>query len=81
MQGQGGDTPTWSVAIHSVCWLWGFPGGADQCQPPPEFAQGHPTGAIKQSEMAATCAGLGDSQVKPSCESRLAAARARPGAH
>ena len=29
--------------------------------------------------MAATCAGLGDSQAKPSCESRLVAASARPG--
>ena len=29
--------------------------------------------------MAANCAGLGDSQVKPSCESRLAAASAGPG--
>ena len=27
---------------------------------------------LKQFEMAATCAGLGDSQVKPSCEYRLA---------
>ena len=30
--------------------------------------------------MAATCAGLGDSQVKPSCESRLVADSAVPGA-
>ena len=37
-------------------------------------AWGHPARAIKPSEMAATCAGLGDSQVKPSCESRLVAA-------
>ena len=29
--------------------------------------------------MAATCAGLGDSQAKPSCESRLAAASAELG--
>ena len=29
--------------------------------------------------MAATCVGLGDSQVKPDCESRLAAASAVPG--
>ena len=36
---------------------------------------------IKQSEMAAICAGLGGSQVKPSCESKLAAASAGPGAH
>ena len=43
------------------------------------FARG--SRAIKQSEMAATCAGLGDSEVKPSGESRLAAAHARPEAH
>ena len=30
--------------------------------------------------MAATCAGLGHSQAVPSCESRLVAAIARPGA-
>ena len=30
--------------------------------------------------MASTYAGLGDSQAKPSCESRLAAASAVPGA-
>ena len=45
------------------------------------FALGHPAGAIKQSEMAAACAELGDSQGKPSCESRLAAASPGPGAH
>ena len=42
-------------------------------------ALGHPALGIKQSEMIATSAGLGDSQVKPSYESRLAAASARPG--
>ena len=41
-------------------------------------AQGHPAQAIKQSEMSATCAGLGTSQAKPNCESTLAAASARP---
>ena len=34
-------------------------------QPPPVSSWGHPAWAIKHSEMAATCAGLGDSQVKP----------------
>ena len=33
----------------------------------------------KGSEMAATCVGLGDFQVKPSCESRLGATSAMPG--
>ena len=31
-------------------------------------------------QMAATCAGLGGAQVKPSCEPRPATASARPGA-
>ena len=44
------------------------------------FPRGHPAWAIKQSEMVATRAGLGDSQAKPSCESRLAAASALSGA-
>ena len=44
------------------------------------FAQSHPAWAIKQSEKAANCAGLGASQAKPRCESRLAAASSRPGA-
>ena len=43
------------------------------------FAWAHPT--CLQSEMAATHAGLGDSQAKPSSESRLDAASAGPGAH
>ena len=43
------------------------------------FAQDHPSRAMKQSEMTATCAGLGNSLAKPSCESRLAAASAGPG--
>ena len=30
-------------------------------------------------QMAATCAGLGSIQVRPSCEPRLAAASVRPG--
>ena len=42
--------------------------------------QGHPARDVKQSEMPATCAGLGDYQMKPSCESRLSAASAGPGA-
>ena len=44
------------------------------------FAWDHPVWAVKQSEMTAVCVGLGDSLVKPSCESRLAAASAGPGA-
>ena len=75
-QGQGGQAPVWSVAVHWVHWPFSFPGGAGQGQPTPVLCPGHPAGAIKQSEMATTCAGLGDSQVKPSCDSNLGAARA-----
>ena len=35
---------------------------------------------LSNLKMAATCAGLGSSKVKPNCEQRLAAASARPGA-
>ena len=76
MQGQGGGAPTWSVGVHWVGWPCGFPGGAGQGQPPPVFRPGHPARATKQSGMAATGAGLGDSPVKPRCDSKLAAARA-----
>ena len=78
MQGQGAGAPTWSVAVHWVHWPWGFPGSAGQGQPPPVFCLGPPCLSLKQSEVAATFAGLGDSQEKPICESRLAAASARP---
>ena len=43
-------------------------------------AWSHPARAIKQSEMAAICAGLGETQMKHGCESRLAAAHAGTGA-
>ena len=81
VQGQGGAAPVWSVAVHWVCWPWGFPGGAGQGQPLPVSCLRHPSWAIKQCEMATTCPGLGDSQGKLSCESRLAATSAWPGAH
>ena len=81
MQGQGGSALMWFVAVHWVHWPWDFPGGTDRGQPPLCFAQDQPASTVNQSEMAATCAGLGDSQVKPSCESRLVAASAGPGAH
>ena len=32
VQGQGGGAPTWSVAVHWVHWLWGFPSDAGQGQ-------------------------------------------------
>ena len=73
VQGQGGGAPKWSVAVHWVYRLWGFLSGAGQGQPQLCFALGHPTCAIKQSEMGAICAGHGDSQVKPSYKSRLPA--------
>ena len=80
MQGKSGSL-MWSVAVHWVCWPWGFQGGAGQGQPPPVFFPGPPSLSYKASERAAICAGLGDSQVKPSCESKLAAANIGPGAH
>ena len=58
-----------SVAVHWVSRPWGFPGSIGQVHPLPTFCLGHPVGAIKQPEMAATCAGLGVSQVKPSLDS------------
>ena len=67
----------YQLYISSVVVLWqGFLGGAGQAQPQPVFLLRHPAWAIKQSEMATTYATLGDSQVKPSCDSNLAAARA-----
>ena len=71
MQGQAGGAPTWSVVVHWVCWPWGFPGGTGQDQPPPVSCPEPPCLNYKQSEMTAPCGGLGDFQVKPSCESRL----------
>ena len=68
MNGQGGGAPMWSLAVH-----WSFQGDAGQGQPPPMFVPGYSDLSIKQSEVVATCAGLGDSQVKPNCESRLGA--------
>ena len=79
MKKQGGSAPTWSVAINWVLWPWSFPGTAGQGQAPPMFSLG--LLCLKQSELAATCAGLGESQAKPSCDSNLAAASARPGVH
>ena len=81
MQGQGSVAPTWSIAVHCVCWPWGYLGVAGQGQPPPEFYPRPPCLSMKQSAMVATCAGVRDSQVKPTCEPRLAAASARPGAY
>ena len=81
VQGQGGSALKWPIGVHWVHWPQGFPGGTGQGQFQLCFAHICPTWAIKQSEMAATCAGLRDSQAKPSCESRLAAASFRPGAH
>ena len=81
LQGEGGGAPMWSVAVHWVHWPWGFLGGAGQGQTLPVFCLGPPYLNYKEFEMAATCAGLGDSQGKPSCDSRLAASSAVPGTH
>ena len=81
MQGQRGGALMWSVVVHFLGfpkrkWSWGFPGGAGQGKSLPVVFPGPHCWAIKQSEVAATCAGLGDSQMRPSCECDLAAARA-----
>ena len=72
MQGQGVGATKWSVAVQWVGWPWCFLGGGSQGQPPLVFFLQTPHLSCKQSEMAATCAGLRDSQVKPHCEFRLA---------
>ena len=81
MQGQGGGASTWSAAVHWVRWPQISLVVQAKVSPHLCFTCGHPVWVIKQSEMAATCAGLGDSQTKPRCECRLAAASAGPGAH
>ena len=75
MQGLVGGTPVWSVAGSVISPIVQAKASPNLCS-----AQGYPARAIKQSEMAATCAWLGDSQAKPSCESRLAAANGGRGA-
>ena len=80
MQGQGDGASMWSVvstgcAGPGVSWVVQAKVSPHLC-----FAWGHLASAIKQSEMAASCAGLEDSQAKPSCESRLVAPSARSGA-
>ena len=67
MQGQDSGALMWFVADQWVHWPCGFPGGTGQGQPPSVFSLGPPCLSCKASEMAATCVGLGDSQVKPSC--------------
>ena len=79
--GQVGGTLMLSVEVHWVHWPWGLLDGAGQGQPPPVFCLGPRCLVIKQSEVAATCGGLGDSQVKPIYESRLAVASAWPVAY
>ena len=71
----GGGASMWSEAVHWVCWLWCLLGGAGQvatCVLP------RATKHERQSDLqtAATCAGLGGSQERPSCKPRLAAASA-----
>ena len=79
MQGKGGGAPLWSVAVHWVCRLWSLLGSARQDQLPPVFCPIAQHELQSNLQMPATCAGLRHSQVKPSCEPRLAAASARLG--
>ena len=81
MQGQGGGALMQSIAVSSVCWSWAFPGGVGQGQPQPVFFPEPPCWSYKQPEMTVSCAELGESRVKPSCESSLAFVSAGPGAH
>ena len=77
VQGKGGGALLWSVAVHWVLRLWGFPKRCKPKGPPPVFC---PRATIHELQsnllMAATCAGLGSSQAKPSFEPRLAVASA-----
>ena len=74
--GGGGGASKSSEAVHGVRWLWDLPGcighgvlpGATQ----PDL--------LSNLQMAATCAGLGGAQARPSCEPKPAAATARSGA-
>ena len=78
MQGQGGGALTWSVATLGMLAL-GFPGWCRPMSAPPVFCPESPCMSYKAIDMAAIFAGLGDSQRKPICESRLAAASVGPG--
>ena len=64
MQGQGGGALMWSVAVHWVHWTWVSWVGQAKVSPHLYFVQGHLACVIKQTEVAATCAGLGYFQVK-----------------
>ena len=71
MQGQNGGAPMWSVAVHWVPRFWGYPGGAGQGQLSLVFFPGPPCMSYKAIRDGCYCAVIGDSQAKPSCESRL----------
>ena len=71
----------WSVVIH---WVLGSEVSWEvEAKVSPNFCSAGATlpEQIKQSEMAAMCAGLGGYQSKPSYGSRLAAASVGPGAN
>ena len=75
-----GGALMWCVANHWVYKSWGLLGGAGQGQPPLCSFWGHPNKLQSHLQLAATCAGLGGSQVSPSCKPRLAAVSAGPRA-
>lgn len=55
----------WSEAFHQVAWLWGLLGGAGQCQPLPAPYLDALQGVV---QMVATCAGVGGTWKRSSCE-------------
>ena len=79
VQGHDDGALTWSVDVHWVHRPWVFPGVEGKSWPPPVFCPESPCMSYKEIDMAAIFAGLGDSQRKPICESRLAAASVGPG--
>ena len=59
MQGQGRGVLTWSVAVHWVHEVWGFPGGVGQSQPPPVLPGATQHVLPSYLQMSAICVGLG----------------------
>ena len=72
MQGQGGDAPRWSIAIHWVCWPWGLLGDT---APTCVLSKAPCLSCKSILRWLLTSAGLRDPQVKLSCDSTLAATR------
>ena len=75
----GGDASVWSIAVHWVFWLWGILVSTGQGQPLSVFYPRATRHELQSDvQMAATCAGLGGAQQRPSCEPRLTVVSAWP---